>query len=152
MSFIWYLNMHLWVAHTLSQSTSWRYGRVSSNSATVEATKFAGPHKYHMHQYIIELVHWAKRSILNRLRQTIPPSKLQIWKFSTLNLPIRYSPLSPNCPTWSHIFHIQKVKAINHIGPPSRERALSEAVFPTNHLLLIAYTTRHSHSNILSYR
>jgi hypothetical protein len=30
-----------------------KYGGVSSNSATVEATKFAGPHKSHMRQYII---------------------------------------------------------------------------------------------------
>jgi hypothetical protein len=44
---------HPWVAHTPSQCTSCRQGRVSSNSVTVEATKFAGPHKSHMHQYII---------------------------------------------------------------------------------------------------
>jgi hypothetical protein len=34
-----------------------RYGRVSSNSVTNEASKFAGPHKSRMHQYIIELAH-----------------------------------------------------------------------------------------------
>jgi hypothetical protein len=37
-----------------------RYGRVSSSSATDEATKFAGPHKSRMHQYIIELAHWGQ--------------------------------------------------------------------------------------------
>jgi hypothetical protein len=37
--------------------TSVKYGGVSSNSAIVEATKFAGPHKSRMHQYIIELAH-----------------------------------------------------------------------------------------------
>jgi hypothetical protein len=47
------LDEHLWVAHTLSECTSVKRGKVSSNSATVEATKFAGPHKSHMRQYII---------------------------------------------------------------------------------------------------
>jgi hypothetical protein len=42
------LNGHLWVAHTLSQCTSVKQGKVSSNTATVEATKFVGPHKSHM--------------------------------------------------------------------------------------------------------
>jgi hypothetical protein len=37
-----------------------RYGRVLSNSATVEATKFVGPHKSRMSQYIIELAHWGQ--------------------------------------------------------------------------------------------
>jgi hypothetical protein len=30
-----------------------KWGKVSSNSAIIEATKFAGPHKSHMRQYII---------------------------------------------------------------------------------------------------
>jgi hypothetical protein len=34
-----------------------KYSRMLSNSATVEATKFAGPHKSRMSQYIINLVH-----------------------------------------------------------------------------------------------
>jgi hypothetical protein len=34
-----------------------RYGRVLSNSSTMEATKFAGSHKYHMRHYIIEHAH-----------------------------------------------------------------------------------------------
>jgi hypothetical protein len=48
MSSMWYLDRHLWVAHILSWCTSCRQGRVSSNSATVKATKFVGPHKSHM--------------------------------------------------------------------------------------------------------
>jgi hypothetical protein len=47
------LDKYPWVAHTLSQCTSIKRGKVSSNSVTVEATKFAEPHKSHMHQYII---------------------------------------------------------------------------------------------------
>jgi hypothetical protein len=46
-----------WVAHTLSWCTSCRCDRVSSNSVTVEATKFVGPYKSRMCQYIIKLVH-----------------------------------------------------------------------------------------------
>jgi hypothetical protein len=37
--------------------TSIKYGGMTLNSATVEATKFVGPYKPHMHQYIIELAH-----------------------------------------------------------------------------------------------
>jgi hypothetical protein len=44
--------------HTIPY-TSVRYGKVSSNSATVEATKFAVPHKFLMHQYIINA--WSTR-------------------------------------------------------------------------------------------
>jgi hypothetical protein len=31
-----------------------KYSGVSSNSATIEATKFVGPHKSRMHQYTIQ--------------------------------------------------------------------------------------------------
>jgi hypothetical protein len=37
--------------------SSVKYNDVSSNSVTVQATKFVGPHKSHMRQYIINLVH-----------------------------------------------------------------------------------------------
>jgi hypothetical protein len=47
------LNGHLWMAHTLSQCTSITRGKVSSDSATVKATKFAGAYTSCMHQYII---------------------------------------------------------------------------------------------------
>jgi hypothetical protein len=42
-----------WVAQTLSQCTSVKRGKVSFYSTTVEATKFVGPHKSRMRQYII---------------------------------------------------------------------------------------------------
>jgi hypothetical protein len=38
---------------TLSQDTSVKYGGVLSNSIIVKATKFLGPYKSHMRQYII---------------------------------------------------------------------------------------------------
>jgi hypothetical protein len=37
--------------------SSVKYSGVSSNSVTVEATKFVGAYESHMHQYIINLVH-----------------------------------------------------------------------------------------------
>jgi hypothetical protein len=42
--------------HTIPM-LSVKYSGVLPNSAIVKATKFAGPHKSHMHQYIINLVH-----------------------------------------------------------------------------------------------
>jgi hypothetical protein len=43
-----------WVARTLSHCTPVKWGKVLSNSMTHEATKFAGPHKSLMRQYIIK--------------------------------------------------------------------------------------------------
>jgi hypothetical protein len=40
-----------WVTRTLSLCTSVKRGKVSSNSTTVKATKFVGPHKSRMCQY-----------------------------------------------------------------------------------------------------
>jgi hypothetical protein len=37
-----------------------RRGEGSSNLMTIEATKFVGLHKSHMHQYIIKLAHWGQ--------------------------------------------------------------------------------------------
>jgi hypothetical protein len=104
----------------------------------------------------------AKWSVLNQLRHGLPPSELLTWKHATLRLPIRYPPLSSNCTAQSHICATLQLLLINHIGPPSREMALSQAVFdhssstekgpyhkwfPTTRLLPISYTTKHSHSN-----
>jgi hypothetical protein len=79
LSSTWYLNGNPWVAWTLSHYTSVKRGKVSSNSTTVEATKLTGPHKSHMCQYIINLVH---RS------QTIGPQLIQAaaTTFGVLNL------------------------------------------------------------------
>jgi hypothetical protein len=40
--------------------SSVKYSGVSSNSGTVEATKFVGPHESRMRQYIINLVRWGQ--------------------------------------------------------------------------------------------
>jgi hypothetical protein len=63
-----------WTAHALSRVSPVRYGRVSSNSATVEASKFTRPHKI-----LYTLVHnsnlltKARRSVVNRHRRGLPP-------------------------------------------------------------------------------
>jgi hypothetical protein len=46
-----------WVARTLSSCTLMKRGKVSSNSVTHEATKFAGLHISHMCHNIIKLAH-----------------------------------------------------------------------------------------------
>jgi hypothetical protein len=93
-----------WVAHALSYFTPVRYGRITSVSATHEATQFAGPHKI---QYApihnSNLLTETRRSIINRHRQGLPPwsSEFQIRPLPFL--PIQYSLFSPNCPVWSPI-------------------------------------------------
>jgi hypothetical protein len=64
-----------WVAHALSCASPVRYGRVSSNSMTVEASKFAGPQKI---PYALvdnsKLVHSDPTDAgLNRHRRGLPP-------------------------------------------------------------------------------
>jgi hypothetical protein len=47
-----------WVARALSHYTPVKQGKLSSNSVTHQANKFAGLHISHMHQYIMKLAHW----------------------------------------------------------------------------------------------
>jgi hypothetical protein len=46
-----------WVTRTLSYCTPMKRGKVSSNSATHEATKFTGLHISRKRQYAIKLAH-----------------------------------------------------------------------------------------------
>jgi hypothetical protein len=72
-----------------------KYSGVLSNSATVEATKFTGPHKFCMRQYIINLVHWG---------QTIRPQLTQVGAttFEALNMKIdHFQPSRPVFSTFS---------------------------------------------------
>jgi hypothetical protein len=90
-----------WVAWTVSHYTSMRKGGVPSNSATVEGTKFAGPYKSHMRQYIIKCLfiqtqpmwalidtgggyHLAALNLWSRPLSTFPSS---ILRFSLISLP-----------------------------------------------------------------
>jgi hypothetical protein len=125
------LDEHPWVAHTLSQCTSIKWGKVSSNSVTVDATKFAGPHKSYMHQYIIN----AGSSGPNQCGPEL--THVGATTFGALNIKTGHS--HPSHPVFSTfplvalpIFkfcHKPKSITINHIGPPSIERALSWGVF-----------------------
>jgi hypothetical protein len=101
----WYLNGYPWVAQTLSHYTSVKQDKVSSNSMTVKATKFVGPQKSCMRQYIINACYnraQPTRSLIDT------SSGYHLWSFEHENtpltiLPIRYSPLSPSCPIRSQI-------------------------------------------------
>jgi hypothetical protein len=116
--------------HTIPY-TSVRYGRVLSNPATVEATKLVAPHKSRMRQFIINA--WS-----------IGPNRHDPWStqvgattFRAPNIKTDHSPTFPSgilhfplvAPPGLILCHNLKVKAINHIGPPSVERIVSLAVF-----------------------
>jgi hypothetical protein len=94
----WYLDGHPWVTWTLSHYTFVKWGKISSNSATVEATNFARPRKSRIHQYIIN-------ACCNRAQPTrslIDTSGgYLLWSSEHENtpltaFPIRYSLLSPS--------------------------------------------------------
>jgi hypothetical protein len=63
------------VAHALSLVSPMSYGRVSSNSVTDEARKFAGPQKImYASVHNSKLVHSDSTDVgLNRHRQGLPP-------------------------------------------------------------------------------
>jgi hypothetical protein len=99
--------------------SSVKYSGVSSNSATVEATKFVGPHKSHTRQYIISLVHRG---------QTIDPQSTQAGAttFKALNIKIDHS--HPSLPVFSTFLEFPRLVSykatnlitnINHKEPPS---------------------------------
>jgi hypothetical protein len=94
-----------WVDRTLSLLSYVKRGKVPFNSATVEATKFTGPHTSHMHQDIINACY-------NRAQLTWSSINIgggyHLWSFEYENIPlsllsIQYSPLSPSCPAQSCI-------------------------------------------------
>jgi hypothetical protein len=93
-----------WMAHALSRVAPIRYGRVSSNSVTIKASKFVGPHKIpyalvHNSNLLIR----ARRSVLNRHMQELPHWSSEFQIKSLILLPIQYSPFSSNCPARSPI-------------------------------------------------
>jgi hypothetical protein len=93
-----------WTAHALSHVSPVRYGRVSSNLATVEASKFVGPHKIpYALVHNSNLLTGARRLVLNQHRRGLPPWSSEFQIRPPILLPIQYSPLSPNCPTRSTI-------------------------------------------------
>jgi hypothetical protein len=70
---------------------------VSSSSATVEATKFVGPHKSHMRQYTTQclLQQGTPDAVLNRHRRGLPPwsSEYDIRPLSSFPSSIPHFPL-----------------------------------------------------------
>jgi hypothetical protein len=81
---------------------------------------------------------------LNRHRRGLPPWCSEFTIQTTLNLPIQYSPLSPNCPARSPIMPTRIIILLNHIGVPSLQKGPYRERIPTTRLLLIAYPTKHS--------
>jgi hypothetical protein len=89
-----------WVAQTLSLLSSVKRHKVSSNSVTVEATKFMGFHISHMRQYIINPCCYRAQPVWSFI-DTGKGYHLWSSKYENIPLsflPIRYSPLSPSCP------------------------------------------------------
>jgi hypothetical protein len=110
-----------WVSHALSLLSSKRYGRVSSNSATEEATQFGDPKKSHMRQSIIKGCSFGpNRADRNRHRRGLPPWSSEFMIQTTLNLLIQYSPLSLNCPARSQFLPAFPKIHLNHIEPPKK--------------------------------
>jgi hypothetical protein len=81
---------------------------------------------------------------LNQHRRGLPPWCTESTIQTTLNLPIQYSPLSPNCPARSPIMPTRIIILLNHIGLPSLQKGPYRERIPTTRLLLIAYPTKHS--------
>jgi hypothetical protein len=93
-----------WVAQTLSQCTPVKYGWVSSNSTTVEATQFAGTQEIlHGPVHNSNLLTRARWSVFNQLKKGLPHWSSECMIHTTINLSIQCSPLSSNCPTRSLI-------------------------------------------------
>jgi hypothetical protein len=88
-----------WVAHALSHCTPVRYGKIASISGAHNATQFRDficPICISTFQM---LVHSNPTNAgLNRHRRGLPPWSSKFMIQTTLNLPIQYSPFSPNCP------------------------------------------------------
>jgi hypothetical protein len=92
-----------WVVRTLSQCHPWSTVGYRPTQRSSKLLSLWDPINLVCASIKSILFTRARQSVLNRHRRALPPSKLWIWKQSTLNLPVWYSPLSPNCPAWSHI-------------------------------------------------
>jgi hypothetical protein len=130
--------------------SSVKYNGVSSNSAIIDATKFARPHKSHMRQYTTQclLQQGTTDAVLNRHRRGLPPwsSESNIRPLSSFPSSIPHFPLvAPLGLTISH----EPFNNINHIDPPLWEGVYRERLLTTR-LLPLAYNTKHSHSSVLN--
>jgi hypothetical protein len=93
-----------WVAHALSHCTPIRCGRIASVLVTHGATQFGDSICFVCISTFQMLVHSdPPDTSLDRHRQGLPPWSSEFMIQTTLNLPIQYSPFSPNYPTWPPI-------------------------------------------------
>jgi hypothetical protein len=119
-----------WVARTQSHCTPVKRGKVSSNSATYEATQFGDSICHVCASTFQMLIHSNPIDAgLNRHRRGLPPWRSEFMIHAILNLPIQYSPLSPNCLTRSPIMPTRIIILLNHIGPPSLEKGPTASGF-----------------------
>jgi hypothetical protein len=86
-----------------------RRGEESSNSVTIKAPMFSGPHLSRMHQYIIKLACWSRRSFVNRDKWGLPPRSSESDKrpLSTFPSSVLHSPLIG--PARSHIVTVRSL-------------------------------------------
>jgi hypothetical protein len=93
-----------WVAQALSHCTPVRYGRITSISATHNMTQFGNSICLVCVSTFQMLVHSDPTDAgLNRHRRGLPPWSFEFMIQTTINLPIPYSPISPNCSARSPI-------------------------------------------------
>jgi hypothetical protein len=112
-----------WVAQILSHCTPVKQRKVSSNSSTHEGTQFRDYICLVCVSTFQMLVHSDPTDAgLNRHKQGLPPWSSEFTIQTTLNLPIQYSPFSPNCPAQSPITPSRIIILLNYIGALSLEK------------------------------
>jgi hypothetical protein len=93
-----------WVAHALFHCTPVRYGRIASVSVTHNATQFGDSICPVCISTFQMLVHLDPTDVgLNQHRWRLSPQSFEFMIQTILNLPIQYSPFSPNFPARSPI-------------------------------------------------
>jgi hypothetical protein len=127
MSFMRYLDGHLWVAHTLSQCTSVKQGRVSSNSVLLSLLDPIIPYVPVHNQCLLLRAQPIQSSIDTGESYHLWSCEYENRPLSPFTSGILYFPLI--VPLGLKLCHIPKIKVINHIEPPSIERALSPGSF-----------------------
>jgi hypothetical protein len=126
----------------------YRNGEVLSDSATINATKFTGPHKSRMHQYCLKHAHRGQNGVvINRLTWGLPTSEFKMGKHTTLH---PFHPVFSTFPKLPRPIPIQGnfpfIKRKPIIESPSWEGALSWVVpatcpLPPTSLLSITRVT-----------
>jgi hypothetical protein len=120
------LSGHTVGAHALSHCTPVRYGRIASVLTAHDVTQFGDSICPICVSTFQMLVHSDPIDEgLNRHRWGLPPWSSEYHTRPLPFLPIQYSSFSPNCPLLVSNYANHSIILLNHIGPPSIERALS---------------------------